>query len=98
VRVNVAPLQLAGLLASDILKTSDAQKALADRARWRSDERRWVREGVLPRSGWMADDVPDSPRWTERATERETERQRLEEKRRAVMENTRGGEEESPNG
>ena len=48
VRVNIAPLQLAGLLTCDVLRPDDARKAIADRARWRSDERRWVREGVLP--------------------------------------------------
>jgi hypothetical protein len=51
VRVNIAPLQLAGLLASDVFKAADAWKALADWARWRSDERRWVRAGKLPRCG-----------------------------------------------
>jgi len=85
VRVNIAPLQLAGLLTSDVLRPDDARKAIADRARWRSDERRWVREGVLPRCGWMDEDVPESPRWTERAPEREAERRKLEEKRRGVM-------------
>ena len=82
VRVNVAPLQLAGLLTGDVLRPDDARKAIADRARWRSDERRWVREGVLPRCGWMDEDVPESPRWTERAPEREAEQRKLEEKRR----------------
>jgi hypothetical protein len=82
VRVNIAPIQLAGLLASDVLKAADAQKAISDRARWRSDERRWVREGVLQRSGWMEDDVPESPAWTRRAPEQK----RLAEKRCAVLE------------
>ena len=86
VRVNVAPLQLAGLLTGDVLRPDDARKAIADRARWRSDERRWVREGVLPRCGWMDDDVPESPRWTERAPKREAEQRKLEEERRAVIE------------
>ena len=85
VRVNVAPLQLAGMLTGDVLRPDDARKAIADRARWRSDERRWVREGVLPRCGWMDEDVPESPRWTERAPEREAEQRKLEEKRRTVM-------------
>jgi hypothetical protein len=69
------------------------RKAIADRARWRSDERRWVREGVLPRCGWMDETVPESPRWTERAPEREAERQRLEEKRQALMEKLEGMQE-----
>ena len=81
VRVNVAPLQLAGVLAAPVLKEVDARKALADRARWRADERRWARVGVLPRPGWMPESVPESPRWTERAPQREAERQKLEAKR-----------------
>jgi hypothetical protein len=85
VRVNVAPLQLAGLLTGDVLRPDDARKAIADRARWRSDERRWVREGVLPRCGWLDEDVPESPRWTERAPEHEAEQRKLEEKRKEVM-------------
>jgi hypothetical protein len=63
VRVNIAPIQLAGLLVSDVLKAANAKKAIADRARWRSDERRWVRAGKLPRCGWMGDDVPESQEW-----------------------------------
>ncbi|MCZ7570449.1 MAG: hypothetical protein M5U01_17930 [Ardenticatenaceae bacterium] len=90
VRVNIAPLQLAGLLASDVLKAKDARQAIADRARWRADERRWVREGKLPRCGWMDDSVPESQRWTELAPEREAERARLEEKRKAVRERVEG--------
>jgi hypothetical protein len=85
VRVNIAPLQMAGVLAGDVLKAADAKKAIADRARWRSDERRWVREGKLPRCGWMGEDVPESPAWTERAPQREAERLKLEQKRKAVM-------------
>ena len=95
VRVNVAPVQLAGVLASGVLKEPDARKAIADRARWRADERRWVREGVLPRCGWMAGgthpDVPESPRWTERAPEREAERARLEAKRAEALRKLEGG-------
>jgi hypothetical protein len=85
VRVNIAPLQLAGVLASDVLKEADAKKAIADRARWRADERRWVREGVLPRCGWMRDDIPESPRWTERAPERAAEQAKLERKRAEAL-------------
>jgi hypothetical protein len=86
VRVNIAPVQLAGLLASDVLKAVDAKKAIADRARWRSDERRWVRAGKLPRCGWMGDDVHESAEWMRLAPQREAERVKLEEKRRAVVE------------
>ena len=52
VRVNIVPLQKAGLLAADVLAAKDLDKAIADRADWRSDERRWVREGKLPQPGW----------------------------------------------
>jgi len=52
VRVNIAPLQKAGLLAADVLASKDIDKAIADRAEWRADERRWVREGKLPNPGW----------------------------------------------
>ncbi len=87
VRVNIAPLQQAGLLTSNVLSAKDMRKAIADRARWRSDERRWVREGKLPRCGWLRNDVPESPHWTELAPEREAERQRLEAKRRKLTDN-----------
>jgi hypothetical protein len=85
VRVNIAPIQLAGLLVSDVLKVVDARKAIIDRSRWRSDERRWVREGKLPRCGWMPDAVPESEAWTKLAPQREAERRKLEEKRRAAV-------------
>ena len=52
VRVNIAPLQKAGILAADVLAPKDVDKAIADRAEWRADERRWVRKGILPRPGW----------------------------------------------
>jgi hypothetical protein len=52
VRVNIAPLQIASLLAAEVLPAKDLEKALKDRARWRSDERRWCRGGRLPRPGW----------------------------------------------
>ena len=35
VRVNIAPLQKAGLLAADVLAKKDLDKAIADRADWR---------------------------------------------------------------
>ena len=89
VRVNIAPLQLAGVLASDVLKPTDAKKALADRARWRADERRWVRDGKLPRCGWMDEQVPESPRWTEREPERVAEQIKLERKRTGAAEQAR---------
>ncbi len=56
VRVNIAPLQKAGLLAADVLAKKDVDKAIADRAQWRADERRWVREGKLPQPGWWPED------------------------------------------
>ena len=52
VRVNIAPLQSAGLLAADVLATKDLGKAISDRAEWRADERRWCREGKLLHPGW----------------------------------------------
>jgi len=52
VRVNIAPLQKAGLLTGDVLAGKDLDKAIADRAVWRDDERRWRREGKLPKPGW----------------------------------------------
>jgi hypothetical protein len=52
VRVNIAPLQKAGLLAADVIAKKDVEAAIADRAEWRSDERRWCREGKLPHPGW----------------------------------------------
>jgi hypothetical protein len=84
VQVNIAPVQLAGLLASDVLKAADARKALADRARWRGDERGWVCEGKLPRCNWMGERVPESQKWIALAPQRAAEQARLEEKRRAV--------------
>jgi hypothetical protein len=52
VRVNVAPLQIAGLLSADVLAKKDLNNAIQDRAEWRADERRWCRQGKLPRPGW----------------------------------------------
>jgi len=52
VRVNIAPLQKAGLLSSEVLAKKDLDKAISDRALWRADERRWCREGKLPVPGW----------------------------------------------
>ncbi|MEM2125858.1 MAG: hypothetical protein QXQ53_05630 [Candidatus Methanosuratincola sp.] len=57
VRVNIAPLQKAGLLAADVLVKKDLDKAISDRAEWRADERRWCREGKLPRPGWWKEQV-----------------------------------------
>ena len=36
VRVNIAPLQKAGVLAADVLAKKDVDKAIADRAEWRA--------------------------------------------------------------
>ena len=58
VRVNIAPLQRTGLLAADVIGRKDVEKAIADRAEWRADERRWCREGKLPRPGWWPEDAP----------------------------------------
>ncbi len=85
VRVNIAPLQLVGILASDVLKAADARKAIADRARWRSDERRWVRDGKLPRCGWMDKQIPASEAWDELEPQRIAEQQKLEQKRQLLQ-------------
>ena len=55
VRVNIAPLQKYGLLAADVLAKKDMGRAIEDRAVWRADERRWCREGKLPKPGWWQD-------------------------------------------
>jgi hypothetical protein len=55
VRVNIAPLQKYGLLATDVLAKKDVDRAIEDRAAWRADERRWCREGKLPKPGWWQD-------------------------------------------
>jgi hypothetical protein len=60
VRVNIAPLQKAGVLAADVLAAKDLDKAIADRAEWRSDERRWVREGKLPQPGWWPEETQNA--------------------------------------
>lgn len=52
VRVNIAPLQGASLLAADVLAAKEVEKAITDRAEWRADERRWCREARLPQPGW----------------------------------------------
>ncbi|MDM8532157.1 BREX-1 system adenine-specific DNA-methyltransferase PglX [Anaerolineales bacterium HSG25] len=52
VRVNIAPLQQAGLLAAPVIAKKDLLKAITDRADWRADERRWSRQGKLPQPGW----------------------------------------------
>ncbi len=85
VRVNIAPLQLADVLASNVLKIADARKAIADRARWRSDERRWAREGKLPRCGWMDEQVPASSAWNELEPQRIAEQHKLEQKRLLIQ-------------
>jgi hypothetical protein len=56
VRVNIAPLQKPGVLAADVLAKKDIEKAMADRAVWRADERRWCREGKLPQPGWWPEE------------------------------------------
>ncbi|MDZ7700059.1 MAG: hypothetical protein U5R49_25080 [Deltaproteobacteria bacterium] len=58
-RVNIAPLQKAGVLAADVLAKKDLDKPIADRAEWRADERRWCREGKLPQPGWWSVSVQD---------------------------------------
>ena len=52
VRVNIAPVQHAGLLTADVLAAKEVEKAIADRSEWRADERRLCREAKLPQPGW----------------------------------------------
>ncbi|MDP9313741.1 MAG: hypothetical protein M3R24_23160 [Chloroflexota bacterium] len=85
-------LKLTAPIAGDALKAADAKKAIADRARWRADERRWVRDGQLPRCGWMPDSVPESPAWTKRAPERQAGQEKLEAKRQAALTRLNGVE------
>ncbi len=42
VRVNIAPLQKLGLLASPVLAAKDVDRAIADRNRWREDDKEQV--------------------------------------------------------
>lgn len=55
VRVNIAPLERVGVLAAQVLEKNDVEKAIADRARYRSEERCWCRERLLTRPGWWPD-------------------------------------------
>jgi SAM-dependent methyltransferase len=52
VRINLAPLQKAGLLAINVLADKDVESAIGDRATWRADERQWCRGGKLSQPGW----------------------------------------------
>jgi len=45
VRVNIAPLQRADCWRLTCLRSRTWKTAIADRAEWRADERRWCREG-----------------------------------------------------
>ena len=42
VRVNIAPLQKFGLLASPVLAAKDVDRAIADSNRWREDDKEQV--------------------------------------------------------
>jgi hypothetical protein len=59
VRINISPLQRAGVLAANVLAAKDIERAIADRAQWRADERRWCREGKLPRPGWWTEELAE---------------------------------------
>lgn len=52
VRVNLAPLELAGLLARPVLREKDARAAIVDRARWRAELRQRCRSGALTAPPW----------------------------------------------
>ncbi|MGE0823227.1 MAG: BREX-1 system adenine-specific DNA-methyltransferase PglX [Candidatus Binatia bacterium] len=68
VRVNIAPLQRAGLLPAEVIAKKDVDKAIVDRAEWRADERRWCREGKLPHPGWWKKQQEEAPLTLEVAT------------------------------
>ena len=51
-RVNLAPLERAGLLSAPVLGRVEVVTAIADRARWRAAERRRCRQGTLPAPTW----------------------------------------------
>jgi hypothetical protein len=68
VRVNIAPLQCAGLLPAEVLAKKDVDKATADRAEWRADERRWCREGKPPYPSWWKKQHEEAPLTLEAAT------------------------------
>jgi hypothetical protein len=52
VRANIAPLQRAVLLATEVLGAKDVEAAIVDRAKWRMEERRLCREGKLTEPRW----------------------------------------------
>ncbi len=52
VRVNITPVRKAGVLTADVIAKKDLEKVIADRVEWLTDERRWCREGKLPKCGW----------------------------------------------
>ena len=68
VRVNIVPLQRAGLRPAEVITKKDVEKAIADRAEWRADERRWRREGKLPYPGWWKKKQEEAPFTLEAAT------------------------------
>ena len=68
VRVNIAPLQRAGLLPAEVIAKKDVDKAIADRAEWQADERRWCREGKLPYPDWWKQKQEEVPFTLEAAT------------------------------
>src|SRR5262249_1266062 len=52
VRVHIAPLQKAGLLAAEVLAVKDVDRAIEDRAEWRAAERRSSRDGKPSKPDW----------------------------------------------
>jgi hypothetical protein len=56
VRVNISPLERAGVLASDVLGAEEIEHALNDRVSWRAAERRLVRAKKLPVPAWWRHD------------------------------------------
>jgi hypothetical protein len=50
--INIITLQKVRLLAEDVIAKKDAEKAIADHAEWRADERRRYQDGKLPKCVW----------------------------------------------
>lgn len=90
VRVNVAPLQAAGLFASDVLDRKTCPKPSPTALAGAATSAAGSTPASCPGADTMDDSVPESPRWTELAPEREAERVRLEEKRKVALGQTGG--------
>ena len=57
-----------GRQIADYCAKKAVDKAIADRAEWRADERRWCREGKLPYPGWWKQKQEEAPLTLEATT------------------------------